>query len=121
MRLGAGIVGAWILAVSAAVLLALPQSGEFVLFDADHLKAAGLSTVHCRKSDKTLRRKSISEYRRYSAWKPNLVAERLRRNGAPSKPISIVNGSSNGDGAVVPYLNNVRATKKTAMSKEPMT
>jgi predicted transglutaminase-like cysteine proteinase len=41
MRLGAGIViGACILAVSAAMLPALPQSGDLVPFDAGYLEAA---------------------------------------------------------------------------------
>ena len=41
MRLGAGIViGACILAASAAMLPALPQSGDLVSFDAGYLEAA---------------------------------------------------------------------------------
>jgi predicted transglutaminase-like cysteine proteinase len=48
-------------------------------------------TIHGRRCDRTLRRRAISKHHRYSAWKPNPSPESLRRNGAPSKPISIVN------------------------------
>src|SRR5229473_1562606 len=72
MRLGAGIViGACILATSAAMLPALPQSGDLVPFDAGYLEAAAFID----DSLQAVRQDAATESDQH----------------APSKPISIVN------------------------------
>ncbi len=84
MRLGAGIViGACILAASAAMLPALPQSGDLVPFDAGYLEAAAFID----DSLQVVRQDVATESDQQA---PPLFG-RLRRNGARSKPISIVN------------------------------
>ena len=91
MRLGAIIViGVSIIANSAKVLPALPQSDDVRSFDAGYLEAAVFIDDSSRAMRRTLRRRAIAEHR-YSVWKPSLSPKGWQRNGVPSKPISIMN------------------------------
>ena len=91
MRLGAIIViGMSIIAISAKALPALPQSDDVRSLDAGYLEAA----VFIDDSSRAMRQDAATESDSRAplfGMETEPVAGGWQRNGAPSKPISIMN------------------------------